>query len=52
MRSLDAIHLSAALSLGRDLAGIVTYDRRMADGAHALDLRVEAPGVARSSRGR
>jgi predicted nucleic acid-binding protein len=52
MRSLDAIHLAAALSLGRDLAGVVTYDRRMTDGAEALGLRVEAPGVARSPRGR
>jgi predicted nucleic acid-binding protein len=48
LRSLDAIHLSAALSLGRDLAGIVTYDRRMADGARALALTVEAPGLARA----
>ena len=47
MRSLDAIHLAAALSLGRDLAGVVTYDRRMTDGAQALGLRVEAPGIAR-----
>ena len=47
MRSLDAIHVAAALSLGRDLAGIVTYDRHMTAGARALGLRVEAPGVAR-----
>jgi uncharacterized protein len=51
LRSLDAIHLSAALSLGPDLAGVVTYDQRMSEGAHALGLTVEAPGVARS-RGR
>jgi uncharacterized protein len=52
LRSLDAIHLSAALSLGRDLAGIVTYDRRMADGARALALTVEAPGLTARTRGR
>jgi predicted nucleic acid-binding protein len=52
LRSLDAIHLSAALSLGRDLAGIVTYDRRMTEGAQELGLHVEVPGVDRSSRAR
>jgi uncharacterized protein len=50
MRSLDAIHLAAALSLGRDLAGIVTYDRWMAEAAQTLGLRVAAPGGARASR--
>jgi uncharacterized protein len=44
LRSLDAIHLAAALSLGSDLAGVVTYDGRLADGARALGLAVEAPG--------
>lgn len=43
LRSLDAIHLAAAMSLGTDLAGVVTYDARMAASAHALGLRVEAP---------
>jgi uncharacterized protein len=43
LRSLDAIHLAAALSLGSDLAGLITYDRRMTEGARALGLRVEAP---------
>lgn len=44
LRSLDAIHLAAALSMGRELAAVVTYDARMAEGASALGLRVEAPG--------
>lgn len=48
MRSLDAIHLAAALSLGRDLAGMVTYDRRMAEAAQTLGVRVEAPGEVHS----
>lgn len=43
-RSLDAVHLAAALSLGPDLGGIVTYDLRMAEAADVLGLRVEAPG--------
>lgn len=44
LRSLDAVHLAAALSLGRDLAGVVTYDGRMTDAATMLQLHVEAPG--------
>jgi predicted nucleic acid-binding protein len=43
LRSLDAIHLAAALSLGPDLAGVVTYDARMADAAERLGLVVAAP---------
>lgn len=49
LRSLDAIHLSAALSLGSDLAGVVTYDERMSEGAQALGLLVEAPGSGRAA---
>jgi predicted nucleic acid-binding protein len=43
LRSLDAIHLAAALSLGPDLAGVVTYDRRLALRANGLGIRVKAP---------
>jgi predicted nucleic acid-binding protein len=43
LRSLDAIHLAAALSLGSDLAGVVTYDVRMAEAAERLGLAVAAP---------
>lgn len=43
LRSLDAVHLAAALSVGRDLAGVVSYDARMTEAARALDLHVEAP---------
>jgi uncharacterized protein len=43
LRALDAIHLAAALSLGPDLAGMVTYDVRMAEAAERLGLAVEAP---------
>lgn len=43
LRSLDAIHLASALLLGEDLAGVVTYDARMAAGAQALGLDVLAP---------
>jgi predicted nucleic acid-binding protein len=43
LRTLDAIHLASATSLGDDLSGIVTYDRRMAAAAESLHMRVTAP---------
>ncbi|MGH6999032.1 MAG: type II toxin-antitoxin system VapC family toxin [Phenylobacterium sp.] len=46
IRTLDAIHLAAALATGEELGGVVTYDARMADAARALGLLVLAPGQA------
>jgi predicted nucleic acid-binding protein len=43
LRSLDALHLAAALELGDELEGIVTYDRDLAEGAKALGVVVVAP---------
>lgn len=43
LRSLDAIHLAAALDLGDDLEGLVTYDERMADAAMANGVAVITP---------
>ena len=43
LRSLDALHLAAALSLGDDLDGVVTYDQRMTSAASALGVRTVAP---------
>ena len=43
LRSLDAIHLAIAMSLGQDLAGIITYDQRLAEAAMSADLEVWAP---------
>lgn len=43
VRSLDAIHIAAALSLGPDLAAIITYDERMSQAAAAIGLPVVAP---------
>jgi uncharacterized protein len=43
LRSLDAVHLATALSVGHDLAGVVTYDRRLSDAAVSADLVVWAP---------
>lgn len=43
LRSLDALHLAAALELGDDLDGIVTYDRRLAAAASMYGVAVIAP---------
>jgi predicted nucleic acid-binding protein len=43
LRSLDAIHLAAAQTLGDELAEIVTYDERMTNAAEQLGLIVAAP---------
>lgn len=42
-RSLDAIHLASARSVGADLRAVITYDERMLEGATALGMVVEAP---------
>ncbi|CAN5682893.1 hypothetical protein BH20ACT21_BH20ACT21_24890 [soil metagenome] len=46
LRTLDALHLAAARLLGDDLAGIVTYDRRMTEAGTRLGLEVTSPGMA------
>ena len=43
LRSLDAIHLTAALALADDLDAVVTYDRRMLAAATDLGLPVASP---------
>jgi predicted nucleic acid-binding protein len=43
VRSLDAVHVAAALSLGDDLDELVTYDVRMAAAATASGLMVVSP---------
>lgn len=43
LRSLDAVHLAAALSLGDDLDGIVTYDERLAQAARSNAILVTSP---------
>ena len=43
VRSLDAIHLATALSLGDDLGVLLTYDARMARAARSLGLPVASP---------
>ncbi|MGI8885590.1 MAG: type II toxin-antitoxin system VapC family toxin [Gaiellaceae bacterium] len=43
LRSLDAIHLAAALELGDALEAVVTYDGQMTRAAEVLGLPVVAP---------
>ena len=43
LRSLDAVHLAAAQLIAPELDAIVTYDRRVADGALLLGFHVEIP---------
>lgn len=42
LRSLDAIHVGAAMLLDADL--LITYDDQMADAGHQNGLRCAAPG--------
>jgi predicted nucleic acid-binding protein len=43
LRSLDALHLAAALELGDELDGIVTHDHRMAAAASLYGVAVQSP---------
>jgi predicted nucleic acid-binding protein len=43
LRSLDAIHLATAISLGDGLGAVYAYDQRLQEAATAAGLRVEAP---------
>ncbi len=43
LRSLDAIHLASARSIGVALRAVITYDHRMTGAAVAVGLVVESP---------
>ena len=44
LRSLDALHIAAAMTLGPDLGGIVTYDERLMSAAKAVGMAAVSPG--------
>ncbi len=44
LRSLDAIHLAAAMRLGGELEAFITYDERLLAAAAALGMPVASPG--------
>ncbi|HEX9855444.1 MAG TPA: type II toxin-antitoxin system VapC family toxin [Acidimicrobiia bacterium] len=48
LRSLDALHLAAAMTLGPDLAGIVAYDERLREAAELAGITVAAPSSTSS----
>ena len=43
LRSLDALHLAAAMESGPGLEGIVTYDDRLSEAARAIGVPVVSP---------
>ncbi len=45
LRTLDALHLTAALELKSDLEAVVTYDRGLAAACERELLRVATPGL-------
>ena len=46
LRSLDALHLAAALLVASELSALVTYDARLAEAARRNGLEVWSPGAA------
>lgn len=47
LRSLDALHLAAASSLGEDLAGVVVYDERLRHAASGAGIPTASPGTSK-----
>jgi predicted nucleic acid-binding protein len=45
LRTLDAIHIASAVSLGAELMAFVTYDDRQLDAARKARLPLVQPGV-------
>ncbi len=45
LRTLDAIHLASALSVGAELSAFCCYDNRLQDAASEAGLAVHAPGT-------
>jgi len=43
LKTLDALHLATARGLGHELAGVITYDRRLAEAARHYDMTVWSP---------
>ncbi|MEQ8719495.1 MAG: type II toxin-antitoxin system VapC family toxin [Acidimicrobiales bacterium] len=43
LRTLDAVHIAAALDLGDDLEGLVAYDSRLSEAAEANGIPLTSP---------
>ena len=50
LRTLDAVHIASARSLGDDLDAFVSYDRRQLEAAAGAGLTVVSPGAAGSGQ--
>ena len=50
LRTLDALHLAAAVLLREELTAFVAYDHRLVAAADALGLVVVAPGLSAPER--
>ncbi|GAB3128866.1 type II toxin-antitoxin system VapC family toxin [Tsukamurella serpentis] len=48
LRSLDALHLAAALQVESELTAFVTYDHRLQEACREVGLSVAAPGATTS----
>jgi uncharacterized protein len=46
LRTLDAIHLATARSVGDPELAVIVYDERLAEAARAARLTVVQPGIA------
>ena len=51
LRSLDAIHLATALSIGDAQMEVITYDARCAEAARASGMSVVQPGALSRKKG-
>jgi predicted nucleic acid-binding protein len=47
LRSLDAIHLAAAVQIKPELTAVVTYDHRLLHGCREVGLATASPGTTR-----
>ncbi|HUK67395.1 MAG TPA: type II toxin-antitoxin system VapC family toxin [Streptosporangiaceae bacterium] len=46
VRTLDAVHIASAKTIGDALAFLVSYDKRMLDIAHSIGIPIAAPGMS------
>jgi predicted nucleic acid-binding protein len=47
VRTLDAVHIASAQTIGDALASLVSYDKRMLDVAQSIGIPTAAPGMNR-----
>ena len=45
LATLDAIHVATAITLGKGIEGIITYDKQMVTNARNLGIKVLSPGA-------